>query len=277
MKRMWTLWMVFLFVVIFQLQMADAATVISTGKNTGNYFKVGNTIAGMMKDTAVIPSMGSIENIENLLANKAQVALVQMDALAWYMNKHPEAEQVLRVVGPAYEECAFIAVNADGIVKDEDDLQKEGPTIAVGEEGTGSTVTWDYMRILEKGYAKSKTKFEGGLTTLGELAMNKKIGGINAYLFVTKPDVKNKMLQTVATNSKLKFIDVDDSNLNNKLPLTGEPVYSFKKVVYGEGTFSSKKVSTICMDSAIIARKDLDMKTLERLSDIVLNYKTSIQ
>lgn len=265
---------VFMWIMYQQAYAADV--VITTGGETGNYFKVGNKLAGMIKGTTVQTSKGSVDNIEKIVAGTAQIGMTQMDALAWYLSKNPAAASKIEVIGPLYEECIFVAVSTDGKVKNEDDLQSDKATVAVGEEGSGSAVSWDYMRILEPGYAKAKVSFDGGLRTLGKLTVASGQGDANAVMFVQKPDPENKLISTVAGNKKLKFIDVDDSDLNDKLPLTGKPVYTFKTVAVDK-SFLATKVTVPCVDAAIIASKTTDGKLLDRLSDITLNYKTSLQ
>lgn len=255
---------------------AQAETVITTGSETGNYFKVGQKLSSMVKGSTVIPSKGSVENIERIVAGEAQIGMTQMDALAWYLAKNPAAADKIEVIGPLYEECVFVAVSTNGKIKNEDDLQSEKGHIAVGEEGTGSAVSWDYMRILEPGYAKAKVSFAGGLRTLGKLTVASGASDPNAVMFVSKPDPENKLIATVTGNKGLMFIDIDDSDLNDKLPITGKPVYNFRTVAVEKG-FMAKKVTVPCVEAAIIAAKTLDGKSLDRLSDITLNYKSSLQ
>jgi len=253
-----------------------AADGISTGKSTGTYYKVGHNIAaglGMSKDK-VLESKGSVENLDRLVKGEADIAMVQMDALAFYMTQNPGAAQVVEVVGPLYEECVYVAVNKEGKVKSEDDLQKKGAVIAIGEEGTGSVVTWDYMRQLEPGYKESAVSFTSGNRALGKLASSPD-SGLDAVMWVARPDAKNDLLQTVMKNKSLKMININDSNLNNVYKPTGKPVYRFDNFKVESGFFADK-VKTIYVDAVVVARSEADPKLLEKLSNLVLNYKETL-
>ncbi len=259
---------------MFLVGVAQAAT-ITTGGKQGNYFKVGVNLAKMIGGE-VVASNGSIENLDRLTKGEADIGFVQADALAYYADKHPEAKNQIESIGPLYEECTFIVVNASSKskIKNEDDLQSTKGTIAVGAEGSGSAVTWDYMRKLEPGYAKARVVFEGGIRTLGKIA-SAPDGEVNAMLFTIKPDPTNKMFQTVAQNKDLKFIDVDDSDLNDKFPMTGKPIYNFRTVPVTGGIFKSK-VTTPCMEALVVARSEMEPDELDNLADKVLNYRNSI-
>jgi len=249
---------------------------ISTGKSTGTYFKVGHNIAsglGMSKDK-VMESKGSVENLDRLVKGEADIALVQMDALAFYMSQNPSAVQTVEVIGPLYEECVYAAVNKNGKVKSENDLQKKGATIAIGEQGTGSVVTWDYMRQLEPGYKEAAVSFTSGNRALGKLASSPD-SGLDAVMWVARPDANNDLLQTVMKNKSLKMISISDSDLNDVYKPTGKPVYRFDNLQVEKGFFADK-VKTIYVDAVVVARSEADPKLLEKLSNLVLNYRETL-
>lgn len=263
--------------VVFGLMLPVASfakeIVITTGSKTGNYIKVGHSLKTIIGGN-VIPSKGSVENMDRIMKGEANIAIVQMDAYAKYVSDNPEAASKLEIMGPLYEECVYLAVNKDGPIKSEDDLQQEGVTIACGKQGSGTAVSWDYMRQLEPGYKKAGVSFAGGTRALGKLA-SKPNGDINAVMWVTKPDLTGKLAQTVLKNDNLEFLDVDDKDLNDVYKPTGQPIYRFK-TIKASGGFFGGKVETICVDAVIIADSEMDEDVLEKLSDVVLNYKSSL-
>lgn len=248
--------------------------VISTGSKTGNYFKVGNRLQGITGGQ-VLTSKGSVENMDNIMTGKANIALVQMDAYAQYMFEHPEAKGRFEIIGPLYEECVYLAANTKGKVQSEDDLQSSGVTIAVGDQGSGTAVTWDYMRQLEPGYKDAAVSFSGGVRALGKLA-SKPDGEINAVMWVSAPDLDGKLAQTVLNNPNLKFLAIDDKDLNDDYATTGQPIYKFKKIKTSHGVFGGDSVETICVDAVLIADSDIDEDVLEQISDIVMNYHATL-
>ena len=201
------------------------------------------------------------------MAEEADIGLVQMDALAWFMDKHPEAKQALEVMGSLYHECVYIAVNKEGKVQDEDDLQHDGVTIAVGKQGSGPAVTWDYMRKLEPGYKKAAVVFTGGSRALGKLTLSKKGGdsAVDAVLWVTRPTINNKMLKTVRANPALKVIQVNDKDLNDTYKPLGRPVYEFQKIPTKDGVFFNGGIKTPCVEAVLVARSTSEEEVLDKV------------
>lgn len=263
-------------IVVSLVAVAAQAATITTGSKKGTYYKVGQNISRALPgNDVVVTSKGSVENIQRIMKDEAQIGLVQMDALAYMSTKDAEVSDKVEVIGPVYKECVYIAVNKNGRVRDEDDLQKEGVTIAVGKRGSGGVTTWDYMRQLEPGYKKAAVEFTGGIRALGKLAAQPD-GPIDAVLFVTKPRLDSKLPMTVIQNENLEFLDVNDKDLNDKYKPTGKPIYEFYTVKTKGGVFSGKSIKTICMEAAVVANTDADEETLENLADLVLNYKSSL-
>lgn len=255
-----------------------SAYTITTGGKTGTYNKVGHNLSNLVSGGEVINSKGSIENLERLMSGEADVGVVQLDAYAYYASKHPDVSSKLEIMGSLYKECVHIAVNKDGKVKNEDDLQKEGVTIAIGKQGSGTAVTWDYMMKLEPGYKKASVSFTGGSRAFGKLSLSSEKGDsvIDAVMWVTKPNLNDKYLQIVMNNPQLKMIAVNDKDLNDKYKPIGRPVYEFDKLPTKDGLFSSGALKTPCVDAVLVARSDSDEALLENIADVMLSYKSSL-
>lgn len=262
--------------LVFSLQ-ASAYTVTTGGKE-GAYFKVGNNLVKLVKGGKVIESKGSIENLERLVSGEADIGVVQLDAYAWYLSKHPKASTKIEVMGSLFKECIHIAVNKNGKVQDEDDLQSKGATIAIGKQGSGTAVSWDYMMKLEPGYKKSAVSFTGGSRALSKLALSSKgdKSSIDAVMWVARPDLANKYLKIVRENPSLEMIEVDDKDLNDNYKPLGRPIYTFEALPTKDGLFSKGKVEVPCMEAAIIARTNADDAVLESVADALLSYKSTL-
>ena len=260
------------------LSLQVSAYTITTGGKAGAYFKVGNNLATLVKGGKVIESKGSVENLDRLVAGEADIGIVQLDAYAWYVAKHPKASAKIEVMGSLFKECVHIAVNKKGKVRDEDDLQHEGATIAIGKQGSGSAVSWDYMMKLEPGYKKSAVSFTGGSRALSKLALSStdNKSSIDAVMWVARPDIENKYLKIVRENKDLKMIEVDDKDLNDTYKPLGRPIYSFQALPTKNGLFSNGKVEVPCVDAALIARTGVDDAVLESVADVLLSYKATL-
>jgi len=251
---------------------------ITTGSATGSYIKIGKNLAKLVEGGNVLESKGSIENLERLAAGKADIGIVQLDAYAWFSSKSPEKAAKIEVMGTLYKECIHIAVNKNGKVQSEDDLQQEGATIAVGKQGSGAAVTWDYMMKLEPGYKKSAVVFKGGSRAFAKLLLSDKKGtsGIDAIMWVTKPNLQDKYLKIVMDNPKLTMIEVNDKDLNDNYKPLGRPIYEFQSLPTKDGLFSNGSLKVPCVDAALVARTDADDDLLDKVSDVLLSYKTSL-
>lgn len=269
------IWMLCVTLLLFSFPAYSAnKPTITTGAETGKYYKVGIAMSSLLRGGMnVATSAGSVENMERIMSGEAQFGIVQMDAYADFIGSDPKAAEALEILGPLYEECVFIAVHKDSSIKTEDDLQdaKKKHKIAIGEQGSGTAVTWKYMTKLEPKYQSAVIDYSGGQRALGRIAASPEAG---AVMFVTIPDL-NGTLPKTALNSGLRFIKVNDSDLNNKLPQTGKPVYEFK-TIKASGGFFADKVETICTDAVVITRKDVETKVVNGVVDIVLNQKTTL-
>lgn len=262
-----------LIVLLFVSTAFAEGPIITTGGKTGSYIKVGHNLKSVIGTGEVITSKGSVQNLDRLLKGKAQIGLVQMDAFAWYVLKHPEAATELEIMGSLYEECAYMAVNTGGKVLNEDDLQTvSNATIAVGSKGSGTAVTWDYMLKLEPKYKNTAVAFSGGTRALGKLLAKQ----VDAVMWVTKPQLDGKMAQTVMKNKELQLVGFNDKDLNDKLPSTGKPVYQFRTIDTKKGFFNDQEITTACVEAVVVARTDTDEEILESVSDALLNYKQTL-
>jgi len=255
----------------------DKIIIISTGGKKYNYYKVGGKLKGLLPDpnkVKVITSKGSKENLDRLMAGEADIGFVQLDALAWFIDKNPDAESTLALRGSLYKECVHLVINPKGKVTDEDHLQtKENVTIGVDVKGSGTAITYDYMLQLEKKYKNAKVENIGGLQALSTLATLG--GGLDAMIFVSKPSAKGKLQRTVASNDSLDFIDLDDGNLDSTYKPLGRPIYEFETIEV-EDKFIGGTVTVPCVEAGVVTRKDADTGLIESLSDILLNYKSTL-
>jgi len=244
---------------------------ITTGQQGGTYYDVfgvnlGNIMAERGYDVTLQPSLGSVENLERVAKGNAQIGFAQADAYA-ATNSNVE------IIGSLGEECLFIAASETSNVDDEDDLQKEGSSIAVGRQGSGSAVSWDYARKLEEDYMKASTYYQGGVLALGRV----KTGQYDAFMWVTSPEnLNHKYLQAVRQEgSGLQMIDFNDWDMNDKLP-NGNQVYTFRDVKLETGMFADK-VEVPCTEVLVVASPDMDYSAMEDLATSVMMDSNRIQ
>lgn len=248
--------------------------IIAGGAKGGDYDKVAKVLAKFLGNEfsehsfKVVRTTGSEANLKLIDKSKADIGVAQMDAYATWLGKASDGSSVVPV-GPLYNECVFIAVNKKGKVKDEDDLQDAKGSVAIGEPGSGSVVTWEYMKTLESGYGKAATAFVKPSKVLGQLAMNAANAPAQSVMWTSRCEQPNtRYLKTVESQKSLRLIDVDDYDLNDNHPSIGAPIYEFTKV-----KAAGQKITTISMTAAVFASDSLSEDVADELTDIVLRLK----
>lgn len=247
--------------------------VISTGGRGGSYFATGARLADILNEydypAKAVKSKGSVENIERVAAGEAALGFAQLDALAWWMNRNPQSAGSLSVLGELYSECVYVAVNADGPVGDEGDLQSDRAKVAVQKRGSGSAVTWSYMQELEPDFTAGTTYFQGGLQLLNQIA-DDPASEINAFVWVSNPlNLDQRYLKTVLENDNLELVDIKDWDLNDKHPELGRPIYRFEEPEVAKGLIFDTELDTICMDAVVVANQSTDDDLLDDVIDVL--------
>ncbi|MDX1656647.1 MAG: TAXI family TRAP transporter solute-binding subunit [Candidatus Competibacteraceae bacterium] len=251
---------------------------ISTGKEGGGYYGIGQRLAEVMaeQDTEaqVITSVGSVENLNRLNDpdSPVNVTLTQADALKDYLNQNPDFESRLLMLGNMGQECVFIVAGQNSGIEDDGDLQREDNDfrISVQSPDSGVAVTWQYMTSLEEGFKNTQPAFVDTLEALLEI----KSGGgrIKAAMMVQRPDAKSPAMQVVLDNPDVyRFVEVNDWDLNDKLP-DGSAVYTFETVTVQEKSWGfDTKVDTICTHALLVTnREKLSADLRSRLARVVL-------
>ena len=127
-------------------QTASAFT-IATGPSDGSYFQTAQDIknvAGKEQiDIQVMPTKGSIENIQLLGSGKVDLAIVQLDALRFVsevLKKQKDFDlfDSIKVILNLYPEEIHVLSNKNDI---QTFYQLEGKRISVGTEGGGTAIT----------------------------------------------------------------------------------------------------------------------------------------
>lgn len=249
---------------------AANAVTITTGQQGLTYNAVyGVNLASALSEygysSTVIPSKGSLDNLDKVAAGEAQIGFAQADAYQYWRQRHGNEAQHVDIIGELADECVFVAVKSGGKIGDESDL-KAGMKIAVGEPTSGSYASWQYLQSLEKDYAKVETYAKGGVRSLAKVTT----GEYDAFMWVSAPDRSNKFLEAVnQKDSGLTVINMNGWHVDDKLP-NGKPVYELKKATTESGWLSDSKVKVPCTKTLVIANVDAGDDMLETASTVLL-------
>ena len=123
------------------------AFTIATGSSDGSYFQIAQDIKNVAGkeniDIQVMPTKGSIENIQLLGAGKVDLAIVQLDALRFVseilkQQKGLDLFDSIKVILNLYPEEIHVLSNKNDI---QTFYQLEGKRLSVGTEGGGTAIT----------------------------------------------------------------------------------------------------------------------------------------
>jgi uncharacterized protein len=138
---------IFLALIIFLCAQTASALTIATGPSDGSYFQIAQDIKNVAGkegiDLQVIPTKGSLENTDLLGAGKADLAIVQLDALRFISDVVKQEAGLdlferIKVIMNLYPEEIHILTNKKDI---QTFYHLEGKRVSVGPPGGGTAVT----------------------------------------------------------------------------------------------------------------------------------------
>ena len=138
---------ILLALIIFLYPQIASALTIATGPSDGSYFQIAQDIKNVAGkegiDLQVMPTKGSMENLELLGAGKVDLAIVQLDALRFISDVVKQEAGLdfferIKVVMNLYPEEIHILTNKKEI---QSFYQLEGKRVSVGPPGGGTAVT----------------------------------------------------------------------------------------------------------------------------------------
>lgn len=170
-------------VICFHAPVAWAIT-IATGPSGGSYFQFAQDIKNVATkdriDVQVMPTKGSLENIELLTTGKVDLAIVQLDALRFISDVAKKDLGVdvfdkIKVVLNLYPEEIHIITNKKDI---QNFYNLEGKRVSVGPPGGGTAVT---AAVLFNFYDIKATVSE---ESFDDAIKNLEGGSLDAVIFV---------------------------------------------------------------------------------------------
>jgi TRAP transporter TAXI family solute receptor len=138
---------IFLALVLSLFAQVASAFTIATGSSDGSYFQIAQDIKNVAGkenvDIQVMPTKGSIENIQLLGTGKVDLAIVQLDALRFVSDvlkqqKGLDLFDSIKVILNLYPEEVHVLSNKSDI---QTFYQLEGKRVSVGTEGGGTAIT----------------------------------------------------------------------------------------------------------------------------------------
>ena len=110
-------------IAVASLCLSNAASaadvVITTGQQGLTYNAVyGVNLASALSEygysSTVIPSKGSLDNLDKVASGTAQIGFTQADAFQFWRSRHSNEAQKVDIIGELADECVFVAVKKGG-------------------------------------------------------------------------------------------------------------------------------------------------------------------
>ena len=173
----------FALIICLHGQIAFALT-IATGPNDGSYFQIAQDIKSVAAkegiDIQVMPTKGSLENIQLLGSGKVDMAIVQLDALRFVSDvlkqeKGLDLFDSIKVILNLYPEEIHVLTNKNDI---QTFYQLAGKRVSVGTEGGGTAVTAAVL------FSVYDIKATASFDTFDDAIKKMEQGNLDAVMFV---------------------------------------------------------------------------------------------
>ena len=241
---------------------AETVLRLCTGSPGKTYIRVGEALAEMApRLTAgglrieVVPSGGSLDNMNRALAGECDGFIAQGDAIDFYSTQiNKDAVGRFQVMGELYKELTLLVCRRGSGVDDLDELG--GGTLAAGNMGSGSLATFLNLQQLDPDeYGDIKVfpanGFEGAMAVIN--------GEADCMMDVIAP--QSDLIKTLNENSNtgplLYFAEIDNDDLED-YEVDGKQVYSL--VTFDDETYSELSTTgdpeLLAISAVLVLTKD---------------------
>ena len=255
---------IFLALLVFLYAQSAWALTIATGPNDGSYFQIAQDIKNVAGkegiDLQVMPTKGSLENIELLGAGKVDLAIVQLDALRFVSDVVKQDAGLdfferVKVVMNLYPEEIHILTNKKDI---QTFYHLEGKRVSVGPPGGGTAVTAAVLfNIYDIKSTVSEEPFEEAVKKIEQ-------GALDAVVFVGGAPVP--FIEKLA--SPFHFVRLPASPVLEQIYLRT----SLGKKQYG---WAGADTETYAVPAAIVGLDRRDEKYVGQMQQLVLSVLNS--
>jgi hypothetical protein len=266
---------------------AGETVVISTGREGGSYFYIGERLKSAITLTETTPrprglvvtSRGSMENLARLddAASEVNVALTQADALDTYILSHPDFVDRFLVLGKAGPECALLIAARDGPLSSAADLKQDrGMTLSVDDDNSGAAITYARLVQLDSAFENTRPVPVDTMEALLELKGDNPYSKLSGALVIQRPQRASAPVKVLLDNrDTYKLVPIAASDVSAQATPHG---YKFREVeVGGWYTKENPKVQTICTEGLLLASKvKLSKEMRARISSIMLEQGDQI-
>lgn len=218
---------------------AETVMRLCTGSPGKTYIRVGEALAEMAPQLTagglrieVVPTGGSLDNMNRALAGECDGFIAQGDALEFYTTQvNKDAVGKFQVLGELYKELTLLVCRRGSGVDDLDEL--DDGTLAAGNMGSGSLATFlNLQRLDPDEYGDIKVfpanGFEGAMAVIS--------GEADCMMDVIAPqsDLIKTLNDNPNTGPDLYFAEIDNDDLED-YTVDGKQIYEL--VTFDDETY----------------------------------------
>jgi TRAP transporter TAXI family solute receptor len=237
-----------------------AAVRIATGPESGAYHAFARQYARLLADDGIaleiVPTAGSVENLELLRRGDVSLALVQGGSAG------DEDRKELESLGSLFLEPVWVFTRKQKTIKRLSELK--GRRVAVGRPGSGTHLL--AMRLLA---ANGVTKANATVIeeNAAEMAPSLQRGGIDAAFYVASPEAP--LVRTLLQNPVIEILSYDRAPAYGRLFSFLTPATLSEGVVSLERDIPSRDIVLVAAAANLAARKDLNASLIPALMNAV--------
>ena len=219
-----------------------------TGTPGGTYEKIGHSIKINVKlKMQLLPSKGSVENLQRLQQKKADFALCQFDVYSTSVIQNPELQKEVKVILPLYYEEMHLIVDK----KFENFKELNGFKIAIGGSGSGTAVTAN--TVLEAAGVHIKPQNIDS-TAAKKLLISGQLEGF--FIMTGSP---SDMLQDSNLGNVGKLLSLNSKTLKKLQTIQYYKASTIRKNTY---TWQNEDIHTVASDVVLLARAEVPDRTI---------------
>ena len=251
---------------------------LATGVPSGVYNRYGTLLKERLPhdlpDVALKlrPSQGSVDNIEQVIAGRADFTIAQADAVSAYLTSGgPDAER-LRACARLYDDYVQLIVPADSEVESATDLR--GLRVGVGQRQSGvRPVAERLLRAAGLDPAKDVTRVFEGIDLMPELLEN---GALDAFFWTG--GLPTAAVRELATSSDIRLVELGSlvPTLHSQDPQARHyraavmPADAYPRVQQGEA------VQSVAVANLLVTTDRADKALTEGLTRALINNRDHI-
>jgi TRAP transporter TAXI family solute receptor len=248
------------FVVTYQYVGAPPPKVvrIATGARDGAYYAFAQQYAHFLaKDgivLEVVPTAGSVENIDLLKRGEVSLALVQGGSAA------SEDKQRLQSLGSLFLEPVWIFSRTDKPVKRFSELK--GRRVATGAAGSGTYLLATQL-LSATGVTETNTSLVRGDSAQATAALSQ--GSIDAAFFVASP--RAPLIQSLLKRADIQLVAFDRAPAYERLFHFLTPVTLAEGVLNLERNIPPHDITLLAVAANLVAARDLNPNLIPAVLD----------